>query len=64
MLLMKGKFNSCQNNTGQTGERDILVDIKAEPAWIQGYTGMGITVGVVDDGKECKSCNCTAKKFV
>ena len=26
-------------------------DINAEPAWIQGYTGTRIVVGVVDDGE-------------
>ena len=38
-----------QNNTGQTAP-DFL-DINAEPAWIQGFTGIGVVVGVVDDGK-------------
>ena len=40
-----------QNNTGQTGYTTLLLDINVEPAWIQGYTGNGIIVGVVDDGK-------------
>ena len=29
----------------------MLVDLNVEPAWIQGYTGKNIIVGVVDDGK-------------
>ncbi|XP_019861372.1 PREDICTED: neuroendocrine convertase 2-like, partial [Amphimedon queenslandica] len=39
-----------QNNTGQTNETNLYLDLNAEPAWIQGYTGIGILVGVVDDG--------------
>ncbi|XP_019860829.1 PREDICTED: furin-like [Amphimedon queenslandica] len=39
------------NNTGQTREPNLYLDLNAEPAWIQGYTGNGILVGVVDDGK-------------
>uniref|UniRef100_A0A1X7T4W9 Peptidase S8/S53 domain-containing protein n=1 Tax=Amphimedon queenslandica TaxID=400682 RepID=A0A1X7T4W9_AMPQE len=38
------------NNTGQTNETNLYLDLNAEPAWIQGYTGIGILVGVVDDG--------------
>uniref|UniRef100_A0A1X7TFY6 Peptidase S8/S53 domain-containing protein n=1 Tax=Amphimedon queenslandica TaxID=400682 RepID=A0A1X7TFY6_AMPQE len=38
------------NNTGQTNETNLYLDLNAEPAWIQGYTGNGILVGVVDDG--------------
>ncbi|XP_011407646.1 PREDICTED: furin-like [Amphimedon queenslandica] len=38
------------NNTGQTREPNLYLDLNAEPAWIQGYTGNGILVGVVDDG--------------
>uniref|UniRef100_A0A1X7UTS1 Peptidase S8/S53 domain-containing protein n=1 Tax=Amphimedon queenslandica TaxID=400682 RepID=A0A1X7UTS1_AMPQE len=38
------------NNTGQTSEPNLYLDLNAEPAWIQGYTGNGILVGVVDDG--------------
>ena len=26
-------------------------DLNVEPAWIQGLTGRGVTVAVVDDGK-------------
>ena len=40
-----------QNNTGQTGEKVLLLDLNVEPAWIQGYTGRGVVVAVVDDGK-------------
>ncbi|XP_011409089.2 PREDICTED: neuroendocrine convertase 2-like [Amphimedon queenslandica] len=40
------------NNTGQTREPNLYLDLNAEPAWIQGYTGNGILVGVVDDGVE------------
>ena len=46
-----------QNNTGQTGERELLVDINVEPSWIQGFTGSSIIVGVIDDG----GCVCLAK---
>ena len=43
--------NCRQNNTGQTGESTLKLDINVEPAWIQGYTGKGIVVAVVDDGE-------------
>ncbi len=44
-----------QRNTGQTTAQlqsndDSGNDLRVEPAWIQGYTGCGIVVGVVDDG--------------
>ncbi|KAL5493437.1 hypothetical protein EMCRGX_G014619 [Ephydatia muelleri] len=36
-------------NSGNIAGRDINV----QPAWIQGYTGCNVYVGVVDDGVEC-----------
>lgn len=27
-----------------------------EPAWLQGLTGEGVIVGVVDDGKSVETC--------
>ena len=41
---------SSQENTGQTKGPSGL-DLKVEPAWIQGVTGGGIVVGFVDDGE-------------
>ena len=38
----------CQLNRGQVGGTR---DMNVEPAWIQGITGRGVTVAVVDDGK-------------
>ncbi|KAL5493438.1 hypothetical protein EMCRGX_G014620 [Ephydatia muelleri] len=42
-------------NTGNnTNSRNIAGrDINVQPAWIQGYTGCNVYVGVVDDGVEC-----------
>jgi furin len=37
-------------NTGQTDGPSGL-DLNVEGAWMQGYTGEGVVVGVVDDGK-------------
>ena len=39
-----------QNNTGQTGEPGLFLDINVMGAWMLGYTGRGIVVGVIDDG--------------
>ncbi len=44
-----------QRNTGQTTAQlqssdDSGNDLRVEPVWIQGYTGCGIVVGVVDNG--------------
>ena len=38
-----------QQNTGQTGGPPGL-DSRVEQAWLQGYTGEGVVVTVVDDG--------------
>ena len=48
--IMKSFFLH-QNNTGQTGEDSLLVDVNVEPSWIQGFTGSNIIVAVIDDGK-------------
>ena len=44
-------FLHHQNNTGQTGENSLLVDVNVEPSWIQGFTGSDVIVAVVDDGE-------------
>lgn len=36
---------------GQLGEKFQELDMNVEPAWLQGLTGEGVTVGVVDDGE-------------
>jgi len=38
-----------QNNTGQAGGIPKL-DLNVEPAWALGYTGKGVTTGIMDDG--------------
>lgn len=40
--------HNYQLNRGQVGGSH---DLNVEPAWIQGLTGKGVTVAVVDDGK-------------
>ncbi len=39
-----------QRNIWQTTAHLQSNDLRVEPAWIQGYTGCGSVVGVVDDG--------------
>ena len=39
-----------QLNTGQTGG-PAGRDINVVPAWMQGFTGKGVVVAVVDDGR-------------
>lgn len=41
---------SMQLNTGQVGGLPGH-DLNVEPAWIQGITGRGVVVAVVDDGR-------------
>lgn len=43
------------DNRGQIHPEDVGNDIKAEQAWLQGVTGCGTVVAVVDDGKAYKS---------
>ena len=38
-----------QVNSGQAGEGGR--DINVEPAWLQGLTGSGVNVAIVDDGE-------------
>ena len=40
-----------QNNTGQLNKTDIGRDLNVERAWLQGLTGCGIVVAIVDNGK-------------
>ena len=35
---------------GQLNESDIGMDLNVERAWLQGLTGCGIVVAIVDDG--------------
>ena len=37
-----------QHNTELNGNRN---DINVQPVWLQGITGKGVTIGIVDDGK-------------
>ena len=41
-----------QLNTGQFNSSFAGADHKIQRAWIQGLTGCGVTVAVVDDGNE------------
>ena len=43
-------YSHGQLNTGQLGSLPGQ-DLNVEPVWIQGITGEGVTVGIVDDGK-------------
>ena len=38
-----------QENSGQYGQSGL--DLNVEPAWMQGATGHGVVVAVVDDGQ-------------
>lgn len=40
-----------QLNRGQVGLEYIGRDMNIEPVWMQGITGLNVTVAVVDDGK-------------
>ena len=40
-----------QLNRGQLGLESIGRDLNVEPVWMQGITGLNVTVAVVDDGK-------------
>ena len=40
-----------QLNRGQLGLEYIGRDLNIEPVWMQGITGLNVTVAVVDDGK-------------
>lgn len=41
-----------QQNVGQTSG-PVGLDLNVEGAWIQGFTGSGVVVSVVDDGETC-----------
>ena len=43
---------SPQLNTGQLDSSDAGNDLNVERAWLQGLTGCGTVVAVVDDGKQ------------
>ena len=47
---MAGTHMHGQLNTGQLGNFPGR-DLNVEPVWIQGITGDGVTVGIVDDGE-------------
>lgn len=40
-----------QKNTGQVGMEYHHRDLNVEPAWLQGLTGRGVVVAIVDDGR-------------
>jgi len=48
-LLLYTDHLCVQLNTGQVGGVPGR-DLNVEPAWIQGITGKGVVVAVVDDG--------------
>ena len=48
MLALK----QTQLNSGQAGDGGR--DINVEPAWLQGLTGSGVTVAIVDDGESSR----------
>ena len=47
--LLHGLCKHTQYNIGQNGGHSG-VDLNVLPAWIQGYTGKGVVVSIVDDG--------------
>ena len=47
-LIMNTLYPLHQRNTGQNGPPGL--DLNVEPAWMQGVTGDGVIVGLVDDG--------------
>ena len=49
LTLMHG-ITANQLNTGQTGG-PAGRDLNVVPAWMQGFTGKGVVVAVVDDGR-------------
>ena len=49
-LYLLPKPSPPQYNTGQTSGHTGL-DLNVVPAWIQGYTGKGVVVSIVDDGR-------------
>lgn len=40
-----------QSNEGQLGKAYQGRDLNVEPAWLQGLTGEGVVVAIVDDGQ-------------
>ena len=49
-FLSPQSLSYLQLNTGQVGGSGGS-DLNVEPAWIQGITGKGVVVAVVDDGE-------------
>ena len=41
-----------QLNTGSITRGPAGNDLNVEPAWMQGITGSGVVVGIVDNGKQ------------
>lgn len=48
-----------QKNTGQADGQAGL-DLNVEAAWAKGYTGKGVTIAIMDDGKKTKPSPCNA----
>lgn len=49
-------------NTGQADGTPGL-DLNVAEAWELGYTGKGVTIGIMDDGKCKLKCHDTLSKF-
>lgn len=47
-----------QLNTGQLAASDVGRDLNVEKVWLQGITGCGSVVAVVDDGTKIASTLC------
>lgn len=50
---VSGWLLTLQLNSAQTAPANAGKDLNLEPAWIQGCTGKGSIVAVVDDGMHC-----------
>lgn len=48
-------FCILQKNIGQADGRPGL-DLNIEEAWKAGYTGKGVTIAIMDDGKNFTGC--------
>lgn len=52
----------CQINTGQADGTPGL-DLNVAEAWELGYTGKGVTIAIMDDGKHFTECLQKLNKF-
>ena len=52
VIIIRASLTQSNSVTGVLlGNGDSTRDLNVEPAWIQGFTGCNVVVGVVDDGE-------------